>query len=950
MSALAKLRAQLERAEAAPMSALPPPPPGVPPLWRVFGDESTKQCSWCGTQRKKDGTVRIPDPDLASNCPRCAILHPAEKVEPSASRASPSALLGKLGALVARARAALPPPAEQPPQVVQALPSRPPGSSPRRALARLPRQHSVTRREAGERIARVAESRGYQARVEAPADSQMIRVTLSAGERHPTYWVLLDGRLRTGGKKWEAPSAELEELANEALAGLHVMPVAPVPDFTVGGVEISQNDVGAFVLHDGRSTSYESVFTSRSEAERHARAIAGQYPEGPKRLVIPASAPSTTTATARELHVPDHRGKIEVRYDLAAAHVEGWYKGSPHVEVPFALFDAGDGTPILWEQDGTPLRGTLSVHEEVGDRYEPGHVSIFLRWEGGDARSLNFEPDQKNVHLRVLGPLVKLIPPEDVGFDGARVEVTAGEVRVRFDDEPDEEARSTLRKGKFKRAKDTTAWTWYREPVDGEAWWWARRAAWRVQEKREHRRRDELEIPSSREVTSHDAYRVRERMQRIQSALSSEETYARAHLLKHVWKLTPEGEAEMDRDVERLLRQRAELDELEALYGEGGRRRLSSERVAELPDMTAPFPSAFARVAHGIDMGERDGRIVVRLAAEQTDEFVNMNLDGYRRSRRKGEELWWAQPATQLGRYFAHRWAKNVAMRDAEERPTGFRHRFKGAVAEDEAWMPEPSPPDQAELPVFTLGISWLDKLLRLAKDGMDVAAWEAEAREALDRDDDEEPGVQFATVRGWLPVVDGRIADDTWLDAYRHALHTTDRRILIAARLYADQPLVAEAAQFARAGHGRDATLTLEQLAAGVLPATLKGIVRRRTANALLQAVAQLGLVEVEEDSARADRVYRDGVRVRTPPRVASAWGWLLHHQLDREGRAAMGRDEAVTTSLATRLLGYDEPTAAWALERAVGKGWIDVDGDALRPPAPASSGERRLGVGGAP
>jgi hypothetical protein len=818
-------------------------------------------------------------------------------------------------------------------------------------LERLDRAHTITRREAAERLAALLRERGYTAEVDVPKDSGVVRVTVDDGKggTRGRYWILLDGRLRSadanerpGRFRDETPA--LEELANEALAGFRIA-AETASEFTVGTLSVTQSDAGAYVVHDFSYPSPE--FTTRSEAERYARAIGDQHPATFTPLVVPASAgvPTARTGTDRQAGLPydPDGGSVEVRYDLANAQVPRWASGAPVVTVPFAMYRP-DGTPATWPDDGTPRRGLFIASESV-DRQGPGHFSYLRRWDGADMGQ-SVDGNDADFHHPVLARLVRLVPAQSVGFDGARVEVRPDEILVQFDDDdPGDDVRHALRRGKFTRAKARA--TWHRDRSDdADAWWWARRAAWLVQHGRAYSTaRDRHTTPSSRQPRSHDAYRTREVIAASRHDLNDSELHAGIDFRKELRKLTPETIAATDAVLDRLLRKRAEFVELDRLYRSDGTRRPVTEPVPEPRDMTAPFPSGFVRVAAGIDIAERDGRLVVRLAAEPAEEFERtLHAYGLTRSRRRGEELWWAQPFTRLGRYFAHQLAERQSRHDAEDREQGFRHRFKVAIPDDQTWMPDPAAvAPTAAPPVLAIGLTALDKIARLASEGKDLAAWETEAREALkeaEYEHEADRDLAVSTVRGWLPVHDGRITDDAWLDAYRHALHGTDRRILLAARLYADQPLVAGAAVLARARRHENTRITLEELAAAVVPADVPVAARQRVANALMEALAQLGLVELEAEEGphrrhRDHRLYRDGVRARLPPRVAPAWGWLLRFEMVRTGRTHPARDEAVTRSLATRLLGYDETTAAWALERAARQGWIAVEGDTVMLPS---------------
>ncbi len=872
------------------------------------------------------------------------LLPTAAATAPKAPEVAP---LAALRALAARARPAAPPPPAAPAPIVPAPASIGPASA---ALVprRLTPTQTVTRREAAEMVAAQLRDRGYVARVYAPADSGVVRVDVQRGEEERgRVYVLLDGRLRAVAAdsryRHREQDAELEEAANDAIAGLLVRPEAPAPDTKIGGLTLEQDELGGY----GFGWS-ENRYTSRADAERYARAVAEQHPEGPVPIAVPPDVPSSRTTAAGVVHLPreDRPASVVVHYDLAAARISHWAMGAPIVRVPFAL-RYPDGTPVTWPDDGSPVRGEIIGDESI-DREDPGHFDYLRRWDGRDAPAHRMDDDERAVHHPVLARLIRAVPPHDVGFDGARVEVTPGEMRVRLDEDPDDRVLSVLRKGKFRKAKKELR-VWVRE-CDGAncredpiAWWWARRAAWRVQAARKNGR-VWSDPPESREVRSHQHYGARERLEAARSAINSAESQARATFREDLRKLGSSDIVDaLEARLARLVRLREEYDDLRAVYRDDGSLRPASEPAPHAQDWKQAFGPAFSRIAHGVDIAERDGRIVVRLAEEPAEDFEHtLKYNGFTRSRRAGEGLWWAQPVTGLGRYFAHELAERARRRDEDERAERYRGRFKTPLADDQAWMPDANAVAALAGPVLvvTQSVTALDRVLRVAVGGKDLAAWEAEALEELDRHEEQKEVGEAAirTARGWLAVASGRIVEDDWLDAYRHALHTTDRRVLIAARLYADQPLVAAAAAYAASAPPPD-TLSLNDLAR-IVPAAGGTQARRRTAASLLHALVHLGVAEEEKEDPRyrshRNHLPLDGLRRRTPPRVAPAWGWLLRHELIRDGRTEMARDDALRRSLATRLLGYGENAAAWALERAARQGWIELDANTVRlPPA---------------
>jgi hypothetical protein len=524
--------------------------------------------------------------------------------------------------------------------------------------------------------------------------------------------------------------------------------------------------------------------------------------------------------------------------------------------------------------------------------------------------------------------LLTEVPVQALDFDGARVEPTPQGMFVHFDDEPSERVRSGLRRGKFRRA-DPRAWVWVRDRSDDHAaWWWARHVAFRAHQERAHAR-DAEEAPRSLGAPlSHRNHETAERVRKVRSSLGEMEAHVR-HRMRSLLR-SPTFAETAEREAGHLLHERDLLQEAIRLFRDDGSRRPMGELSPELRDFRAPLPSSPKPVARGVEVWEHDGRVHVRLAAEPGERLASaLHHQGFTRSRKNGQAGWWWQPSSALSRYWAHEIAERESDID-ENRPDLLAERFADKrIVEAAPAMPSASPSAPTLAPedrIVTMPMRDADRIAWLAEAGQDAAAWERAAREALDDGNEHEGDLAVQVVRDRvLRIEDGRIAEDDWLRAYKHAWGY-GRRALLAARLFADQPLVAAAAVIAREQRQRaerpnaheDADLIPDEALEALLPARLAAAEQKRGRRALGDALVALGL-------AHRTGYAKHELRAKRPTTSPSAWGWLLRHELRRDHRRDVPEAWALGESLAARLLGYDEHGARVAMSSAYAEGWVE-------------------------
>jgi hypothetical protein len=779
---------------------------------------------------------------------------------------------------------------------------------------------AFSRLDAATRIAAKAKERGLSAEVVAPLGIHgPVRVAITREGADPKkakrydggslgwVWVLMDGRLRVEAafaKDEDAVRAELETMAQEALGGTPVVPVARDPNVRrVRELELLQDEAGSWLVRkNGRDRG--ETFVTRSDAEYYLNRVVAQHearPLGREALVA--------------LQLPERAGSDEgsaaLRFDLDAARIDRWIEGAPVVTLPYELRDA----------NGT-RRGELSAWEEVGRQTLPGHrryARVHLDEQGERYGAQVWTDTVAPAWVRdTMRELLSRMPPVDVSFDGARVTPLAPTdgIAVSIDDPPSAETLRRIRRGKFKRAS-AKALEW--RSTEPDAWWWARHVAYGVQQERAAARDGERVPASAAAPISHRVADARDRLRMVRAALVSSEQHAHSQTRA----LLRKGVAErIQREVDGLLQQRDDLQEMVRLYREDGSRRPLHEPAPALRDFRAPLPERPTRVARGIELWEHAGHLRVRLAAEPGQWLARiLHLSGMSRSRRRGEDRIWSQPSSPLGRYWAHWLAEHEREKDAN-RPDLVAERFAaGEVPPDEAPTTEvpaetTAAPRSATMtpPVVTVSMRLAERIIVLATPGRDVRAWEDAAREQLADATETERDETVRVVRDRiLTIANGAIVEDEWLRAFTRAWGSA-RRTLIAARLFADQPIVVAAAEIARE-RGTSAVIPGEELEA-LLPAGLPAADRQRARRALGDALHALGLAERETHGGE--------LRATQPTAASAPWGWLLAHDLRRNRRVEAPEEWALHDSLAARLLGYSEGAARWAMDAAYAEGWF--------------------------
>jgi hypothetical protein len=575
-----------------------------------------------------------------------------------------------------------------------------------------------------------------------------------------------------------------------------------------------------------------------------------------------------------------------VTFDPRGAEIRSWVEGAPRVVMPFEMRD---------DDEGQVRRGELLAIEDV-TKEAPGHVSYLRVWiddETGKrwgASTLGERDHRESPWVReVMDKLLAALPVHAVDFDGARVEPTDEGMLVRFDEEPSERARSALRRGKFRRA-DPRAWVWVRDRTQ-DAWWWARHVAALVQREREHARGAERAPQSFTAPPSHRTFEAREALQTARASLASREQLVRSETRRLLRSEDRDREAW---EVRGLQAERDQVQELVRLYRDDGSRRRMGEEGPEMREFRAPLPERPTRVAKGIELWERGGRIYVRLEAEPSEWLAeSLRTMGFGRSRKQGEERIWWQASGALASYWAHWVAEQEAEKDAT--PEFVARRFAGVLPAEPPFATQgtyatqgahatqdtqathdaasrPRTPACAPELIVTMPMRLGERAARLAEAGQDATTWEAAARVELGSEDDAESERAVQVVRDRiLTIEDGRIVGDDWLAAFKRAWGS-GRRALLAARLFADQPLVVAAAEVARARRERaeaprppdDADLIPTEVLEALLPAGLSKAEQQRGRRALGDALVALGLAEREG--------HKKMLHARRPVAAASA------------------------------------------------------------------------------
>jgi hypothetical protein len=782
-----------------------------------------------------------------------------------------------------------------------------------------------TRMSAAERIAEFFGLRGYAVEVVAPAGPRgSIRVSVARGGDATNrgrdndgaagwVWMLLDGRVRVDAASLvsaERVVPELEALAREALGGRDVEPEPRAEARTIGPFEVLQDDAGGWIARTERDAQ-GGTFTTREQAEAYARRLAPQHDPQAVGAGAFASIKGPTTGT-------DPHGN-EATLQLAEVRIDHWKDGAPVVQVPF-----------VERRKGETRRGLVWASEDVARDYR-GHFSLVHGYVGDDGERWGAGPAPEWMR-GTLSAILAALPAQPVDFDGARVEPVPGAMLVHLDAEPTERARRELRRGKFRRS-DAGKWSWTRDrDRDDEAWWWARHVAITVQNEREHARRDDRAPASYAPPLSHRNMDAAERIRAVRNSIGGYELHMRADTRR----LLREPTEAQAREVGRLLVQRDDLQEAVRLYRDDGSRRPMGEEGPELRDFRAPLPDKPTRIARGVDLWERGGRVYVRLGAEPGTWLGEaLRERAFLRSRKQGEERIWWQASSPLASYWGHWLAEYLAETDAT-RPEMVAERFAGELPVEEEWTaaepvkaepvqaaPAPKIPERAGA-VVTVPMRLAESIAVEAQPGQDVSAWEAAAQGEAAFESDHERETTIRVVRERVLTVErGLIVADDWLGAFRKAWGS-ERRLLLAARLFADQPLVVAAAELARAARERaeeplppnDAPAITDEALEALFPPGTSKAERQRGRRALTDALVALGLAEKSEHGKQ--------LRAHRPEVAPAAWGWLLRHELRRAHRSEAPEAWAMRKSLAARLLGYGEGSARYAMDTAYTQGWV--------------------------
>lgn len=816
----------------------------------------------------------------------------------------------------------------------------------RAGTAQAPRRHApptqaLTRQDAAALLVDALRAAGYETTASRFVGQQgPVTVHASNADGGATIWLLLDGRLKVtlgrarDEKPRDARSIAIERIARRALAGKTIEAAARADSRAVGPYQLEHDSAGSWHVGGRRKEGRrDSTFPTLADAVHHAEALKvhGEEAPIPPDLLAHVELPVNASGTV---------------YHLARAKVRGWFRGSPSVEIPYE-FRINDGSVKY----GVLIGHDDPTHSDPHFRYMRVSTNAdgTERWGAQHFTPIHADREEMQ-HARVISQVWHALPKQRVRFDGATVDPQHDRTFIEFDDEPSEHIRAQLRRGWRRTARSDR--TWERDEDKSGTWFHARRIALLVEREREEAREAPPSSTTGLGVPSRGPHSRQRGLASHREVLRD----AERHLAAATHKLRSGDAKKQEEAIARPLRLRDEWRAMGAIVDERGFPWPLGSPAPPARDFRARLSRAPERVAFGVELWEAGGRVLVRLGAEPGEWLADRLREiGFRRSQRGGEDrIWWATSGP-LAQYWAHSLAERLAETDLQ--PDLKRERFTGPLADD-AEMPvravsgssRPPPP----VDVLLVDLNQAHDLMTLAHPGQDVATWEARARAAHDESrSDERPDERFErdlrAVRAILPALGGRFVVDAWWNAYR-AMWGGARTVLLAARLYADQPVVAAAAAEARAireaAVGEDAVITTTQLAA-LWPAGTSKIERSRGARALFRSLVALGLADPHQRHYSTDELAL--LPEPNVPAVSGAvWGWLLRHDLHAQRRAEVTEEWVLTSSLPARLLGVSAEAARDGLDAAVREGWIvRVQGPAgatyVLPDAPASSRRTR-------